>query len=178
MLSTPSAALSRLAIQRVVISAATLMFITAIWWSMPSSDTTARSAGSARRPVTNSVSANCATVDVDRLTGDEAGGRRCQPHRCVRHVLRPAPAAQRRAPRDLRVEAAIRARAGAPPARRPAPAPRRPAPGALGVEAATRARAERGLDPAGAQHVDANVGSARARKRLGEAEEAGLDGGE
>src|SRR4051794_32599210 len=148
MLSTPSAALSRLAIQRVVISAATLMFITAIWWSMPSSDTTARSAGSARRPVTNSVSANCATVDVDRLTGDEAGGRRCQPHRCVRHVLRPAPAAQRRAPRDLRVEAAI------------------------------RARAERGLDPAGAQHVDANVGSDRARERLGEAEDAGLDGGE
>ena len=34
MLSTPSGVFSRLAIQRVVISAATLMFITAIWWSI------------------------------------------------------------------------------------------------------------------------------------------------
>ena len=41
MLSTPGGTLSRRAIQRVVISAATLMFITAIWWSMSSSDSDA-----------------------------------------------------------------------------------------------------------------------------------------
>ena len=39
MLSTPSGTSSRRAIQRVVISAATLMFITAIWWPISSSDT-------------------------------------------------------------------------------------------------------------------------------------------
>ena len=42
MLSTPVGTSSRRAIQRVVISAATLMFITAIWWSISSSDTMLR----------------------------------------------------------------------------------------------------------------------------------------
>src|ERR1700733_15898246 len=104
MLSTPGGTSSRLAIQRGVISAATLMFITAIWCSIASWDTMLRSAGSARRPVTNRVSANGAAVDVDRLAGDERRGRRGQPHRGGGDVGRTAPTAEWDTPRHLGAE--------------------------------------------------------------------------
>src|SRR5215207_1872955 len=87
-------------------------------------------------------------VDVDRLPGEEPGLRRGEVERRVRHVRRAAPAAQRRRLRDRTVELAI---------------------GLFG---------ETGLDPPGAEHVDAHLRRQAAREALAERQDPALDGGE
>src|SRR4029077_14967369 len=87
---------ARRAIQRGALSRATWMFITATWCGTARSASTARSPGSASRPVTNSVSGNDAAVHVDRLAGAELRGGGGQPDRGAGHVVRRPPAAQRR----------------------------------------------------------------------------------
>src|SRR5262245_14378653 len=89
-----------------------------------------------------------AAVDVDRLAGHEGGLGRGEIERRGGDVLRAAPASQRRALGDLAMELAI---------------------GVL---------AEAGLDPPGAQDVDAHVRRQAAREALAEAEHAALDGRE
>src|SRR5918992_322335 len=87
-------------------------------------------------------------VDVDRLARDERGLGRGEVERRVRHVLRAAPASQRRVLRDRAVEVTI------------------------------DLLAEARLDPSRAQDVDTNVGREGAREALAERQHPALDGGE
>src|SRR5829696_929584 len=89
-----------------------------------------------------------ATVDVDRLSGDERGLGRGEVERRLRHVPWAAPAPQRRALRDRAAKVGV---------------------GVL---------AEAGLDPPRAQDVDADVGGEIAREALAERQHAALDRGE